>query len=74
MQHKLDALGKACPMPIVLVHKAMNKIEIGDILHVVADDAAFSEDIRAWCRKTKHELVSLRQMGVEYHAEIRKTS
>ncbi len=74
MQHKLDARGRACPMPIVMLHKALKNIEADDILHVVSDDAAFPEDVKAWCRKTGNDLVGMRQEGKEYHVEIRKTS
>ncbi len=62
MKHTLDACGKACPMPIVLIFKGMNKLALNDTLVVTADDLAFGADVRAWCRKTGNELVSINQL------------
>lgn len=62
MEHTLDARGKACPMPIVLIFKAMKQLAYDDTLVVTADDLAFGADVRAWCRKTGNELVSIDQL------------
>ena len=72
MQTSLDARGKACPMPIVLVAKAMRDASTGDSLKIQADDRAFPEDVRAWCKKTGHELLSLDNKPGYYEAVIKK--
>jgi TusA-related sulfurtransferase len=72
MATTLDARGKACPMPIVLVAKALRDAGRGDSLTVQADDRAFPEDIKAWCKKTGHDLVSLDNKPGYYEALIRK--
>ena len=68
----IDARGKSCPMPIVLAAKALKEMAPGQTLTVVADDRAFPEDIRAWCRKTRHELVSLHSKERFFEAVVRK--
>lgn len=68
----VDARGKSCPLPIVLTAKAMRDLPLGTALTVQADDRAFPEDIRAWCRKTSHELVSLESKPGFYEAVVRK--
>jgi TusA-related sulfurtransferase len=68
----LDARGKSCPMPIVLVAKALRNAKPGDSLTVQADDRAFPEDIKAWCKKTGHELVSLDSKPGYHEAVIKK--
>ncbi|HLK36888.1 MAG TPA: sulfurtransferase TusA family protein [Polyangiaceae bacterium] len=68
----IDARGKSCPMPIVLAAKALKEMAPGQTLTVVADDRAFPEDIRAWCRKTRHELVSLDSKERFFEAVVRK--
>jgi tRNA 2-thiouridine synthesizing protein A len=68
----LDARGKSCPLPIVLTAKAFRTIDRGGSLTVQADDRAFPEDIRAWCRKTSHELVSLESKTGYYEAVVKK--
>lgn len=68
----VDARGKSCPLPIVLIAKAMRDAGAGAALTVQADDRAFPEDVRAWCRKTGFELVSLDTKPGYYEAVIRK--
>jgi len=69
----LDARGKSCPMPIVLMAKAVKAVNPGDRVCVLADDRAFPEDVRAWCNKTGHELVSLADKAGHYEAEVRRS-
>ena len=68
----VDARGKSCPLPIVLVAKALRSALSGQSLTVQADDRAFPEDIQAWCRKTNHELVSLQTKAGFYEAIVKK--
>jgi TusA-related sulfurtransferase len=68
----VDARGKSCPLPIVLIAKALRDAGAGSSLIVQADDRAFPEDVRAWCRKTGNELVSLDSKPGYYEATIRK--
>ena len=68
----LDARGKSCPLPIVLTAKALRAASEGSLVAVQADDRAFPEDLKAWCRKTGHELVSLENRPGYYEAVIKK--
>jgi TusA-related sulfurtransferase len=72
MNTSVDARGKSCPMPIVLIAKALRDARSGAQLLVRADDRAFPEDVRAWCKKTGHELVSLDNKPGYYEAVIKK--
>ena len=70
----LDARGKSCPLPIVLIAKALRSVDAGQSLLIQADDRAFPEDVRAWCRKTNHELVSLETKGAFYEAVVKRVA
>jgi TusA-related sulfurtransferase len=59
-------------MPIVLIAKALRDAQRGATLIVQADDRAFPEDVRAWCRKMGQELVSLEHRPGYYQAVIKK--
>lgn len=72
METSLDARGKSCPLPIVLLAKALRDAGSGCRMTVQADDRAFPEDVRAWCRKTGNELVSIDNKPGYYEAVIRK--
>jgi TusA-related sulfurtransferase len=68
----VDARGKSCPMPIVLLAQAVRRALPGEKLAIQADDRAFPEDIRAWCQKTGHELISLETKSGFFEAKIKK--
>ncbi|HEY2405122.1 MAG TPA: sulfurtransferase TusA family protein [Polyangiaceae bacterium] len=68
----IDARGKSCPLPIVLTAKALRHATAGESLTIQADDRAFPEDIRAWCRKTSHELLSLESKTGYFEAVVKK--
>ncbi|MEK4671323.1 sulfurtransferase TusA family protein [Niallia sp. FSL R7-0271] len=53
----LDAKGLACPMPIVRTKKAMEEIEIGQILEVHTTDKGAKNDLTAWSKSGGHELL-----------------
>jgi tRNA 2-thiouridine synthesizing protein A len=54
----LDAKGLACPMPIVKTKKAMNDLEVGQVLEIHATDKGAKNDLSAWAKSTGHELVA----------------
>lgn len=53
----LDAKGLACPMPIVKTKKAMNDLEVGQVLEIHATDKGAKNDLSAWAKSTGHELL-----------------
>jgi TusA-related sulfurtransferase len=58
---EVDLTGLRCPMPIVELHRLLKKLEAGQQISVFADDPAFCLDVETWCRKTGHQLISLKQ-------------
>ena len=55
---ELDCVGYYCPMPLAMTKEEIDKIEIGQILKVEADDPAAEEDIKRWAKRTGHEILS----------------
>ena len=68
----VDARGKSCPLPIVLVAQAVRAAAAGDAVVIQADDRAFPEDVRAWCTKTGNPLLSLEAKSGFFEARIKK--
>jgi NADPH-dependent 2,4-dienoyl-CoA reductase/sulfur reductase-like enzyme/peroxiredoxin family protein/TusA-related sulfurtransferase/rhodanese-related sulfurtransferase len=58
--HTLNATGLQCPGPIMKTYKAMEALDVGDLLEVTASDSAFGRDIRAWAKKTGNDLLSVK--------------
>lgn len=53
----VDALGKKCPLPIVMLAQRIADVPIGGLIEVLADDPAAKADVPAWCRLKSHEFV-----------------
>ncbi|MDO4691416.1 MAG: FAD-dependent oxidoreductase [Porphyromonadaceae bacterium] len=54
---EIDARGLCCPGPIVTLAKAIQEVEAGTRLRVVATDPGFVRDAEAWCQTTGNKFV-----------------
>lgn len=54
---ELDCRGLVCPAPIIELARHVGDVEVGELLAVVASDAAARVDVPAWCRMTGQEYV-----------------
>lgn len=61
---ELDCVGLYCPMPIALTKEEIEKIEIGQVLKIIADDPAAEEDIKRWAKRTGHKILKFNKDGV----------
>lgn len=69
----LDTSGMSCPMPVVKTKKAINGLEIGEILEMISTDAGSIPDMEAWARQTGHELMESHDEGSSFRFLIKKT-
>jgi tRNA 2-thiouridine synthesizing protein A len=53
----VDALGRKCPIPIIMVAERIREIPIGSVVAVLADDVAARTDVPAWCRMKSQEFI-----------------
>lgn len=60
---ELDCIGMYCPMPIAMTKEEIEKIEIGQVLKVEADDPAAEEDIKRWAKRTGHQILHFHKEG-----------
>jgi TusA-related sulfurtransferase len=68
----LDTFGLLCPMPIIKTAARIKKMERGEVLKVLSDDPGILEDMPAWCITSGNELITIEQIGDEFHAYVRK--
>ncbi len=71
---ELDARGLNCPLPILRCKKALAEVTSGQVLKVMATDPGSVKDFQAFCKQTGHELLSMQEIGKEFHFHIRKRS
>ncbi len=55
----LDCIGLYCPIPILNTRQEMDKLAIGQILEVLADDPAAEADLKAWAKRTGQKILEI---------------
>jgi tRNA 2-thiouridine synthesizing protein A len=53
----IDALGRKCPIPIIMLAERIREVPLGEIIAVMADDVAARTDVPAWCRMKSQDFV-----------------
>lgn len=70
---ELDCVGLYCPMPIAMTKEEIEKIDVGQVLKVEADDPAAEEDLKRWAKRTGHEILQFVKEGTILTFFIRRT-
>ena len=69
---ELDTAGLNCPLPILKTKKALNTMQSGQLLHVVATDPGSVIDFAAFAAQSGNTLLEERQDGDRFHFVLRK--
>jgi len=59
----LDAIGLFCPEPLFQARTAIDALEPGQVLEVLADDPAAKEDLTRFAKRAGHEMVEVEDKG-----------
>jgi tRNA 2-thiouridine synthesizing protein A len=68
----LDCVGLYCPEPVFRTRQELDKLDVGDVLEVTADDPAAEEDIPRLVKRLGYKLVEIRKEDDEFHFVIKK--
>src|SRR5690349_12514993 len=69
----IDALGRKCPIPIIMLAEQIRGVPIGGTIAVLADDPAAKTDVPAWCAMKSHEFVALADLPSGWSFLIRRS-
>jgi len=69
---ELDCVGLYCPEPVFRTRQEIDKMVVGEILEVVADDPAAEEDIPRLVKRLEQQLVEMRKENGQFHFVIKK--
>jgi tRNA 2-thiouridine synthesizing protein A len=69
---ELDATGLNCPLPILRAKKALNGMETGKVLRIIATDPGSVKDFEAFAKQTGNELLSSTEEGGKFMFLMRK--
>lgn len=53
----IDCVGLYCPQPLFQTREAMDELESGEILEVLADDPGAESDLKSFARRTENRIV-----------------
>jgi len=59
----LDLIGFYCPIPVYRTREETDKMKVGQVLEVLADDPAAEEDISRWAKRTGQEVILFNKSG-----------
>jgi tRNA 2-thiouridine synthesizing protein A len=70
--YQLNAVGKRCPEPVMLIRGIVRKMLDGETLAIVADDPSTARDIPSFCRFMDHTLIKVQTTTMPYQYLLRK--
>ena len=71
-EKNLDATGLFCPEPVFRTKIEIERMQVGQVLIVSADDPAAEGDISRWVTRNGHELLNLSKDGTVITFQIKK--
>jgi TusA-related sulfurtransferase len=69
---ELDCVGLYCPEPVFRTRQELDKMDVGEIMEVVADDPAAGEDIPRLVKRLEQQLVEMHKKNDMFHFLIKK--
>ena len=68
----IDALGRKCPIPIIMLAEQIRDVPLGAIVAVLADDPAAYTDVPSWCVMKAHEFAGYEELTRGWALFIRR--
>lgn len=72
VDQELDARGLNCPLPILRAKKALNDMNSGQTLRIVATDPSSIKDFEAFAKQTGNELLESGEADGEFSFVLKK--
>ena len=70
---ELDASGLNCPLPILRAKKALNALDAGQVLRIVATDPGSVKDFEAFANQTGNKLLESTEEDGKFCFKMKKT-
>jgi tRNA 2-thiouridine synthesizing protein A len=68
----IDALGRKCPIPIIMLAEQIRDVPLGAVVAVLADDPAAYTDVPSWCAMKSQEFVCAQDLPRGWALFIRR--
>ena len=53
----VDTFGLLCPMPIIKCGEAVRKMNVGEVVKVIATDPGAVADLKTWCKANRNTYI-----------------
>lgn len=73
VEMEVDARGLDCPMPLLKAKQALNRLQPGQQLRVLATDPGSVRDFRVFAEQSGHRLLQSAEVDGEYHYRLEKS-
>ena len=68
----LDCLGLYCPEPVFRTRQALDRLDVGKVLEIIADDPAAEEDIPRMIKNLGQKLLNVERENDQFRFFIKK--
>jgi len=69
----IDAMGRKCPIPIIMLAERIREVPVGHVVAVLADDPAAQTDVPAWCMLKSQEYLQTRELASGWAFLVRRS-
>ena len=70
--HEMFEIGTECAAVLVRLNELVERIELGEVVHIVSDDWTAPTEMQNWSAHTGHPIVDARKEGNLHHFLVRK--
>ncbi|MBO6555047.1 MAG: sulfurtransferase TusA family protein [Pseudomonadales bacterium] len=70
--HKVDACGLTCPLPLLKAKQTLNKMDSGLVLEVICTDPGSVRDFEVFAKQSGNELLRQEEESGQYTHWLRK--
>ncbi|MGI0069735.1 MAG: sulfurtransferase TusA family protein [Nitrosotalea sp.] len=68
----MDVRGMFCPEPVFRTKIEIERLSVGNVLKVLADDPASEEDVSRWVNRNGHKLIGIKKSDKDLEFTIQK--
>ncbi|MDD3649887.1 sulfurtransferase TusA family protein [Immundisolibacter sp.] len=69
---ELDTSGLLCPLPVLKARRALNAMQSGQCLLVIATDGKAPDDFAAFCQQSGDRLLEVQRDGERFRIVVQK--
>ena len=70
---ELDLSGLVCPLPLLKTKQALNHMQSGQVIKVLATDPGSKRDFQVFAEQSGNKLLEMQQLDGQFHYTLQKS-